>query len=71
MIYLIYMIYAYLSATGGEFSKFTAITHSLREAFKKKPFFVTNVPLGGGFGVGPCHKKTIASKSCLSNFKHF
>ena len=66
---MIYLMYAYLSATGGEFSKFTAITHSLREAFKKKPFFVTNVPLGGGVWSGSMsQKKTIASKSFLSNF---
>ena len=46
---------------------------SFREAFKKKTiFFVTNVTLWGG-GLERVHvtKKTIASKSFLSNFKHF
>ena len=40
---------------------------------KKTIFLLKNSPFGGGGGVGegPCHKKTIASKSFLSNFKHF
>ena len=44
----------------------------VREAFKKKTFFVTNVTLWGG-RLERVHvtKKTIASKSFLSNFKHF
>ena len=45
----------------------------IREAFKKKTiFFVTNVTLWGG-GLERVHvtKKTIASKSFLSNFKYF
>ncbi len=27
--------------------------------------------VGGGSGVGPCHKKTTVSKSFLSHLKHF
>ena len=45
----------------------------LREAFKKKPFFCDKCPpWGGGVWSGSMsQKKTIASKSFLSNFKHF
>ena len=52
--------------------KDTRILSQIREALKKHHFFVTNVTLWGR-GLERVHvtKKPIASKSFLSNFKHF